>query len=533
MAKLLLGPVLRHVGRETATVWVETDRPCEVKVLDSRASTFTVHGHHYALVDVTGLSPGATIPYDVRLDEARVWPAESSAFPPPVIRTQRADRTASLLFGSCRVTAPDDDATVAQLGVDMLRRTADAVASGTMDTPDALLMIGDQVYADRPPEDVRAFIRERRDTTVEPGEEANDFEEYARLYRAAWGDERVAWLLSTVPVYTMFDDHDLRDDWNTSAAWREAIRERPWWPGRVRAGLGSYWVYQHAGNLSPEARVADPVHRAVTATHGDAGAVLDEWAWRADDDPDGYRWSYTLDIGRSRVIMLDTRCGRVLTPGARRMISKQEADWLAERTVDELDHLLIASSLPVLLPPVLHYAEGWSESVADGAWGRYAARFVERLRQLIDLEHWPAFGTSFAELARLVTTVSRRENGPASVLFLSGDIHYSYLATVRTPPGAGRVHQLVSSPFRNPLSGHIKWANTFAAVRGLGAIGRLVAALAKVPPRPLRWRLRRGPWFDNAIGRIDLDARAARARWYRADPAGGVAVIAHSRLTEE
>ena len=46
-----------------------------------------------------------------------------------------------------------------------------------------------------------------------------DFEEYTRLYREAWADPVVRWVLSTVPVSMIFDDHDVRDDWNTSAAW--------------------------------------------------------------------------------------------------------------------------------------------------------------------------------------------------------------------------------------------------------------------------------------------------------------------------
>ncbi|MEU1025794.1 alkaline phosphatase family protein, partial [Streptomyces sp. NPDC005904] len=63
MARLRLGPLLRHVDGASATVWVETDGPCaaEVRCADgSRGSarTFQVAGHHYALIPVTGLTPG-------------------------------------------------------------------------------------------------------------------------------------------------------------------------------------------------------------------------------------------------------------------------------------------------------------------------------------------------------------------------------------------------------------------------------------------------------------------------------------------
>ena len=72
MAELVLGPLLRHVGEDEATVWVETDAACEVEVLGARERTFAVAGHHYALVHCAGLEPASTIPYAVRLDGEQV-----------------------------------------------------------------------------------------------------------------------------------------------------------------------------------------------------------------------------------------------------------------------------------------------------------------------------------------------------------------------------------------------------------------------------------------------------------------------------
>ncbi len=60
MPELVLGPLLRHAGLSDATVWVETDAPCEVEVLGCSSSTFRVGSHHYALVHVTGLESGET-----------------------------------------------------------------------------------------------------------------------------------------------------------------------------------------------------------------------------------------------------------------------------------------------------------------------------------------------------------------------------------------------------------------------------------------------------------------------------------------
>lgn len=95
MAELRLGPLLRYVGEDSATVWIEADRPCEAVVAcegdgGGTARTWQVAGHHYALVTVTGLRPGAGTPYAVHLDGRQVWPLPGSPFPPAPSTPPRA-----------------------------------------------------------------------------------------------------------------------------------------------------------------------------------------------------------------------------------------------------------------------------------------------------------------------------------------------------------------------------------------------------------------------------------------------------------
>ncbi|MFD0479101.1 alkaline phosphatase D family protein [Nonomuraea thailandensis] len=222
-----------------------------------------------------------------------------------------------LAFGSCRTSVPHDAATVRTHGDDVLRAFGEHLPeAGEEEWPDLLLLLGDQVYADNPSSDMLAYIRSRRST--EPQGEIADFEEYAELYRQAWTETEIRWLLSTVPTAMIFDDHDLRDDWNTSQPWREQMARTPWWRHRVVSGLGAYWVYQHLGNLSPAERAEDELLAKLMA--GDGGAALDEFAERADVEPSSNRWSYARDLGPARLIMVDTRCARQLTPGDRRML---------------------------------------------------------------------------------------------------------------------------------------------------------------------------------------------------------------------
>src|SRR3954464_15700234 len=148
-AALLLGPLLRHVDPVSATVWVETDRPCGVAVLGRSARTFAVDGHHYALVQIDGLEPGSTTPYEVHLDGERAWPPEATSLPPSRIRTPGRPGPFRIAFGSCRHATSSTVRTAEQMPPDALDAYAQDVAAAPEDAwPDALVFLGDQVYAD-------------------------------------------------------------------------------------------------------------------------------------------------------------------------------------------------------------------------------------------------------------------------------------------------------------------------------------------------------------------------------------------------
>ena len=257
--------MLRYVGETAATIWVETDRACQVEVLGHRERTFHVAGHHYALVVVDGLAPGTEYEYQVALDGAVRWPAPGSGFPPSVLRTHQPDQPQRLLFGSCRIAelpAPRGRAQRQEHGPDAMAACARELARLPRERwPGILLLIGDQVYADETGSATRRFIQARRDPSVPPGYEAADFTEYCALYREAWSEPAVRWLLSAPPTIMIFDDHDVHDDWNSSAAWRREYEAKPWWRSRITGAYMSYWLYQHLGNLSPGELGKDEVWR--------------------------------------------------------------------------------------------------------------------------------------------------------------------------------------------------------------------------------------------------------------------------------
>jgi hypothetical protein len=522
--ELVLGPLLRHVGLSDATIWVETGSPCEVEVrvdgTSHRSPTFRVRDHHYALARVTGLAPGAAHEYEVRLDGERVWPGPS--YPPSVVRVPGEGEAVKLVFGSCRISGPHEPPYTLHrtedgrgLGVDALYAMAMRLRDEPPEElPHALLLLGDQVYAHKPPSATLEFIRSRRDTSKPPGDEVADFEEYARLYRDSWGDPAIRWLLSTVPSAMIFDDHEVSDDWNISEAWLEETRAGPWWNDLIVGANASYWIYQHLGNLSPEELAENGLFAKVRRSE-DAWPLLREFAYHAHRTSEGTRWSFCRDFGKTRLVVMDSRGGRVLDEGRRSMVDAGEWAWIEEQATGGFDHLLLGTSLPVLLGPGMHHLEAWNEAVCAGAWGERAKALGEKIRRSQDLDQWASFHDSFVALTGLIGRISAGERGdaPSSVTILSGDVHHGYLAEAffDEATSKSRVHQAVCSPLRNALPGRKCGLQRVAWTKPATLAGRLLSRLAGVAPPDVSWRLTHDrPWFSNQVATLELEGRSAR-----------------------
>ncbi|WP_117215819.1 alkaline phosphatase D family protein [Allorhizocola rhizosphaerae] len=456
MASLILGPQLRRVTRDQAVLWLQTDAPARVTVRIGEASvtvdTFETRGVHVALPVIT--PPKMTMQYAVELDGEPVWPLPG--MPPSVITVRdENDLDATIVFGSCREAKrhPDPDALIAYAARAMVHEQP---------LPDLLALIGDQIYAD----DVWSFA------------------EYVELYRQAWSEPHVRWLLSTVSTVMIFDDHEIHDDWNSSAAWLAEMRARPGWEDHLGAGLESYWLFQHLGN-EPAAK------------------------WMPDD------WSFTVDIGRTRLIMLDCRGSRQLT-GERRMFPQAQWDRLREQAQADCDHLVLASSLPWLLGPAIHHAESAMEVLSH----RYPK--MEMLRRKYDLEHWSAVGHSFDELTEVVEAVNR----PATVSVIGGDVHHSYIAKVR--PG---LHQITCSPLNNSVDAKMRLMLKMGWWRPLFGPAALVARLLGVPRDHIDWELLTKPYFGNAIATLTHRGRTARVLLEGTRPDGTLYPVASADLT--
>jgi hypothetical protein len=215
--------------------------------------------------------------------------------------------------------------------------------------------------------------------------------------------------------------------------------------------------------------------------------------------------------------MIDSRAGRVLEEQNRRMLDDAEFDWVEaamRRAVDEgVEHLILGTSLPWLLPHAIHSLERWNETLNARHHGRWRGKIAEALRQASDLEHWAAFGRSFERLSAALTGVARGEHGraPSTALVLSGDVHHAYAAELVRPGDlTSRVHQLTVSPLHNQAPHPIRVGFKIGWSRSARRFTERLARWVQAEPTRLEWEKHAGPFFGNQIGELVLTGREAR-----------------------
>ena len=552
MGELLLGPMLRHVSDSSATIFVETDTAASVDINGTVTSTFEVAGHHYALIIMEGLPPASMIEYSVLVDGECRWPLPDSSMPPSVIRTLGHSGPLRLLFGSCRAAAPHEPPFSLSatddpqgLGVDSLRAHGLRMLSqDPHEWPDMLMLLGDQIYADEPSPETKKRMRSRNSADTTPALLVGGFEEYTWLYRESWTPEVERWLFTVVPTAMIFDDHELIDDWNISGPWVHEIRLQPWWQEHVTGCLIAYWIYQHLGNLSPQ-EIRDEAILGKLMAGGDGATYMREWAAESErftPREGGYRFSFVRHLGRTRLVVIDCRNGRNLEP-ERAMVGAEEWKWIDEQCrLGDVDHLLLATSLPVMVPGGLDGLEAWNAALCGGKWGKWVARGSERIRRYIDLEDWPAFDASLRLLLALIDEIRTGPGHPATISILSGDIHFSYVAradfaadrNVSFSNAPSRVYQLVSSPIRQSLPRRDRLVIRFAMSRIGQRIGGLMTRSIRSPPQIASWTLTDGPAFANEMSILVIDGENIELMVERARPDDNgspiLETVIHTRL---
>ena len=273
--------------------------------------------------------------------------------------------------------------------------------------------------------------------------------EYDGLERARRAVPAIRRVLANAPIYTVFDDHDVTDDWNLTREWCEQVRSSPAGRRIITNALATFWAFQGWGN-NPDAFNDDFRSRLATLLgRKDPGDELDDLLWNIDC------WSYTLPT-RPVTVALDTRTQRSFDAdeGAARLISESELDRVRALVRDSghrhSDPLVLVSPVPVF---GLELQERRQKFLV-GKVGPYE----------IDFEAWHSNLQGFVDFMTFLVDELELE----FCVLLSGDVHYGMNVEALFQHNGRKLHfaQLVSSSFKH--SGKLSKA-------GIELLGRLVS----------------------------------------------------------
>lgn len=358
-------------------------------------------------------------------------------------------------------------------------------------------------------------------TNAEP---VSDQEELARYRKEqAAIDEfrrslpRAARAMANVPVYMIFDDHDVTDDWNLSALWEATAYEHPFSRRIIGNALLGYLLCQGWGNQPGNFREliehCQKLFESSDGQHELDKAIQDDLIDRLFHFQ---HWHYSLQTS-PRLVVLDTRTHRWRSE-IRRSHPSGLMDW---ESLTDFQHEIMGEDAVVVVSPAPIFGVKLIEMIQ-----RVFTFFGKPL--LVDAENWMAHRGA----ASVLLNIFGHPRTPRHFVILSGDVHYSfaYDVMVRHRQNGPRVWQITSSGIKNEFPN--------ALLEWLDRLNRWLFA----PWSPLNWftkrrrmwispRLPEGReagerlWNGAGIGDVRLDDEGAPTAIRQLDAGGGGTVF--------
>lgn len=263
------------------------------------------------------------------------------------------------------------------------------------------------------------------------------------FFHSLWKVRRA---IANIPVYMIFDDHDVSDDWYLNQAWCIRVLGKPLGRRVVQNALLAYTLFQAWGNTPEqfEAGTGQRLLKVAQTWSASGGAdqvaekLLARWiglpdadpttglpqfrqdqdAWILDRHPDALQWHYTVQSSCHEVVVLDTRTWRgypidehriappmLLSPSA---FDHQIREPLQRSASQSLQTLVIAPTNLIHLR-LIDWVQEWS---------------LKR-GKVFDNDVGDAWNLNKGALAELLAALFENRD---RVVVLSGDIHYGFAA---------------------------------------------------------------------------------------------------------
>lgn len=250
------------------------------------------------------------------------------------------------------------------------------------------------------------------DNAVLPDEFRERYQnELQPIRQFAAGLDKVQRVLAHVPVYMIFDDHDVTDDWNLTRGWEESAYGNPFANRIIGNALVAYLLCQGWGNAPDNfppkllAKVKCSLAKACTQQHDELIQQLRRFEG----------WQYTLAT-TPKLVVLDTRTRRWRSETSAAQPSGL-MDWAA---LSEMQQELLDQPAVILVSPAPIFGVKLIEVVQ-----RIFTWFGQALK--VDAENWMAHPGA----AQVMLNIFRHRRTPHNFVILSGDVHYSFAYDVR------------------------------------------------------------------------------------------------------
>lgn len=267
-------------------------------------------------------------------------------------------------------------------------------------------------------------------------EQARYSREQAVIHRFRETLPQAARALANVPVYMIFDDHDVTDDWNLSALWESTAYEHPFSRRIIGNALLGYLLCQGWGN---QPGVFDEVIGRCKALFPDNTDRDDLDSQQQDALIDTlfhfHHWHYTLAT-EPPLVVLDTRTRRWRSE-IRRSHPSGLMDWEA---LTDFQQAVMGKDAVVVVSPAPMFGVKLIEMIQ-----RVFTWFGKPL--MVDAENWMAHRGA----ANVLLNIFGHPKTPRHFVILSGDVHYSFAYDVRLrhKPDGPRIWQITSSGIKN------------------------------------------------------------------------------------
>ncbi len=270
-------------------------------------------------------------------------------------------------------------------------------------------------------------------------------EEAQQTYRAqlapirdfAAGLPEVQRALAQVPVYMIFDDHDITDDWNMTRAWENSAYRHPFSRRIIGNALIAYLLCQGWGNRPDKfsAELLDEIRDVFQKHNHREQDRLIQKLLKFEN------WHYSLAT-QPKLVVLDTRTRRWRSERGESYPSGL-MDWEA---LTELQQELIHEKAVIMVSPAPIFGVKLIEVVQRVfTWFGYALT--------VDAENWMSHPGTASSILNIFT----HRRTPHNFVILSGDVHYSFVYDVRLKHQEDSPHiwQITSSGIKNTFPANL------------------------------------------------------------------------------